>query len=135
MVDASCANTYNDREEAIYSPNYPSLYGHNKQCTWKISAPEGRQLKLSAFEYKIEAHERCSYDYLNIYDGPNYRSNRIDQFCGSSQTHGIIESTENMLFLKFKSDGGTASTGFKIKFSLKGKVSYTSKSNYYKLEI
>ena len=120
MVDASCAYTYNDGFEEIYSPNYPSAYGHNKHCTWKITAPQGRQLTLNAFEYKIEAHEKCSYDYLNIYDGPNSRSNRINQFCGISRTAGVIESTGNVLFLQFKSDGGTHLTGFTIKFSLKG---------------
>ena len=131
MVDASCASTYNVRDEAIYSPNYPSPYGHSKQCTWKITAPEGRQLKLNAFEYKIEAHRKCSYDYLNIYDGPNSRSNRINQFCGTSRTAGVIESTGNILFLKFKSDGDTSSTGFKIKFSIKGTIYHILNSDHY----
>ena len=135
MVDASCSSTYNDRDEAIYSPNYPSGYGPNKHCTWKITAPEGRQLKLNAFEYKIEAHKKCSYDYLNIYDGPNSQSNRINQFCGTSRTAGMIESTGNVLFLKFKSDGDTHSTGFMIKFALKGTSCYMLKSIYYDLEI
>ena len=132
-MDASCAYTYNDGFEEIYSPNYPSAYGHNKHCTWKITAPQGRQLTLNAFEYKIEAHEKCSYDYLNIYDGPNSRSNRINQFCGTSRTVGVIESTGNILFLKFKSDGGVASTGFTVQFSLKGTIFNMLKSNHHDL--
>ena len=138
MVVASCAYTHNDREESIYSPNYPSSYEHNKPgvCTWKLTAPEGRQLKLSAFGYEIEG----PYDFLNIYDGPNTRFyNRKYQFDGTSRIAAIIESTGNTLFLKFRSHGVVdwgesqrrSKSKFKIKFSLKGMISFTLISNYY----
>ena len=138
MVVASCAYTHNDREQSIYSPNYPSSYEHYKPgvCTWKLTAPEGRQLKLSAFGYEIEG----PYDFLNIYDGPNTRFyNRKYQFDGTSRSAAIIESTGNTLFLKFRSHGVVdwgesqrrSKSKFKIKFSLKGMISFTLISNYY----
>ena len=135
---SSCAYKYNGREGAIFSPNYPSAYEHDKPrtCRWKLTAPEGRRIRLSTFAYKIEG----PYDFLNIYDGPNPRfHNRKYQFDGTSRSPGIIESTGNTLFLKFKSRGVVykgdrqrwSKSRFKIEFSLKGMISFVLISNYY----
>ena len=118
-VDASCANTYDSDSLTVSTPNYPSSYAKHEYCTWKISAPPGRRLKLNSFSYRMESESTCSYDSLNIYDGPSSSSSRIARLCGRGRK-SPIESTGNELFLKFKSDESSHHKGFKIYYSYKG---------------
>ena len=132
-VVASCKDTSDAEEQTIYSPNYPSSYLHSKHCTWKISAPIGKRLKLDSFSYRIEDHSSCTYDSLKIYDGPNSHSSRKARLCGYSTYHAT-ESTGNHLYLKFDSDGSTSSKGFKIHYSILG-ISFFNKLFKYSLYI
>ena len=116
---ASCKDTSNEEQQTVYSPNYPSSYSHNTHCTWKISAPVGKKLKLDSFSYRIEDHNSCTYDKLSIYDGPSSSSSRKARLCGYNTYYGMA-SRGNQLYLKFDSDGSTSGKGFKIHYSVIG---------------
>ena len=122
-MDASCANTHDVEAQIINTPNYPSNYGHNKQCTWKILAPQGETLQLDSFSYSMEDCKSCRCDGLDIHDGPNIGSTRIQQLCGNGSA-GRIQSTGNVLFLRFYSDDSFQFGGFQINYSLIGASLY-----------
>ena len=119
-VLASCKDTSDAEEHTIYSANYPSSYSHSQHCTWKISAPIGKKLKLDSFSYRIEDHSSCTYDSLKVHDGPTSGSSRKARLCGYKTYYGM-ESRGNNLFLKFDTDGSTSSKGFKVHYSILGK--------------
>ena len=55
------------------------------------------------------------YDKLEIIDGPSENSRPIGTFSGSSIPYGI-SSTNETLYLEFKSDAGMQSSGFEIEY-------------------
>ena len=116
-VEASCRNTYSASSKYINTPNYPSNYGSGIDCTWKLSAPSGKRIKLGSFGYYIEDHSSCQYDYLKIYDGGSSSSRRLTTKCGSGSSSPIYSSGRN-LFLRFHSDANTVGKGFRIYYSI-----------------
>ena len=120
-VDANCSNTNDEEAKTINSPNYPSNYPNRKQCSWKVTAPEGARIKIEPFSYHLEDDRVCRLDYLKIYDGPSNIYNRIARLCGSGfYEHLQTTSTTNSLYLEFNSDISTSFSGFQLAFSLIG---------------
>ena len=107
-MEASCSDTYGPNY--LETPNHPSNYGHNKDCSWKISAEGNRKIKLYSFSFDIE-----NYDYLKIYDGSSDDDDLIAKLCGS-KSQGAILSSGNSLYLHFHSDQYQHSTGFEIEY-------------------
>lgn len=42
-----CGGVVTNPSGVITSPNYPQNYPQNQACIWKITAPEGYQIKVS----------------------------------------------------------------------------------------
>ena len=114
-MEASCPNTYSSTY--VKTPNYPSSYGHSKDCTWKISAPDDKRIRLNSFSVSIERHAKCQYDYLKIYDGSSSNDDMLAFLCGS-QSKGRILSSGKELFLHFHSDSSENANGFKIYYDI-----------------
>ena len=114
-MKASCSDTYGPNY--VKTPNYPGNYGHNKDCSWKISAEGNGKIKLYSFSFDIESHQYCEYDYLTIYDGSSANGHLIAKLCGS-KSQGTILSSGNSLYLHFHSDEYQHSTGFEIDYSI-----------------
>lgn len=53
-----------DEQGHLESPNFPDDYLPNKECVWKLTAPEGYQvgLKFNVFE----VHFICSFFFYRI---------------------------------------------------------------------
>lgn len=60
------------------------------------------------------ALHRCSYDYLNVYDGSNTGAKLIDKFCGH-RTLNILSSGQN-LYLEFITDDSERLRGFELSY-------------------
>ena len=112
-MEASCSDTYGPNY--LETPNHPSNYGHNKDCSWKISAEGNRKIKLYSFSFDVENYQNCGYDYLKIYDGSSDDDDLIAKLCGS-KSQGAILSSGNSLYLHFHSDQYQHSTGFEIEY-------------------
>ena len=119
-VDASCYNTNNEVSETINTPNYPSNYPNNKQCSWKITGPIRTKIQIQNFFYDLEPNSACRYDYLKIYDGPSSSSNRNALLCGDSSFGEGMTSSSNTLFLEFRSDSSSTYKGFQLYYTIIG---------------
>uniref|UniRef100_A0A493TTD1 Bone morphogenetic protein 1 n=1 Tax=Anas platyrhynchos platyrhynchos TaxID=8840 RepID=A0A493TTD1_ANAPP len=64
---------------------------------------------------KIERHDSCAYDYLEIRDGSSEASSLIGRYCGYDKPDDI-KSTSNKLWMKFVSDGSINKAGFAVNF-------------------
>ena len=114
VVTASCEGTYDTLQKLIWSPNYPSDYGINRKCNWKIIAPPGRQLHLEFNSFLTESY----FDNLTLYDGATENSAKLNVFHGADLPPDIF-STSNALTLEFISDGKNNRRGFELEYSLK----------------
>ena len=116
-IVASCASTYNTSGKYIITPNYPSNYGSNVDCNWKITSPIGTTITLTFDDFQTES----SWDKLTIYDGPSPNLGYSwDRFSGIGPSDDF-ESTGNSLYLRFESDSTLVSRGFKLYYSWAGK--------------
>jgi len=57
----------------------------------------------------------CSEDYLAVYDGSNISDPLLGQFCGSNLPPNI-RSSNNSMFLVFKTDSIQTARGWRITF-------------------
>ncbi|CAK8687745.1 unnamed protein product [Clavelina lepadiformis] len=113
--EAVCGGDIRRDSGQIQSPNYPDEYSQNRECLWRLLVDEGFQVGISFQAFKLERHDTCSYDYLEIRDGDSETSPLIGQFCGYDLPDDL-KSTGNSLLLKFISDGSVNKEGFAVSF-------------------
>uniref|UniRef100_H2ZHT6 Metalloendopeptidase n=1 Tax=Ciona savignyi TaxID=51511 RepID=H2ZHT6_CIOSA len=113
--EAVCGGNIRKNSGQIQSPNYPDDYRPGKECIWSVVVDEGFQVGLSFQAFKVERHDTCAYDYLEVRDGPSADSELIGRFCGSDRPDDI-EATGNTLWIKFVSDASVNKAGFAASF-------------------
>eukprot|EP00794_Sanderia_malayensis_P007035 gene7036-7824_t len=116
--DASCGGALHDDSGIIKSPKFDQeYYPDSTQCIWRISLKDKKKVIRLNFEaFELEDGDKCSYDYLAIYDGNRpSRAKLIGKFCGTDFP-SVINSTSNQLYLKFQSDGSVSKSGFKLRY-------------------
>ncbi|KAM9701780.1 scavenger receptor cysteine-rich domain-containing protein DMBT1 isoform 10-T10 [Dama dama] len=92
------------------SPFYPGYYPNNANCVWEIQVNPGYLINLGFDSLQLETHSSCSYDYVEILNGPlssNASARRICRY-----TREIFTSHSNRLTVRFRSDGSVQNTGF-----------------------
>jgi len=49
------------------TPNFPSNYPDNTQCSWNISIPAGYKIYLTFLEFELEeCGSSCTCDYVEV---------------------------------------------------------------------
>ena len=94
------------------TPNYPKSYPSNMECEWTIVTSRGYTIELKFEEFNLENSGACLYDFVDVRDGSSEFSSLINRFCASSII-APIRSSDNSLFIKFKSDSNVSETGFR----------------------
>ena len=61
--------------------------------------------------FELEAHPRCLFDHVTIYDGNSQYDRELGKFCGNVLPP-VIKSTGSSLLVVFISDGSVAKDGF-----------------------
>uniref|UniRef100_H0UU51 Metalloendopeptidase n=1 Tax=Cavia porcellus TaxID=10141 RepID=H0UU51_CAVPO len=115
VYEATCGGDINKDAGQIQSPNYPDDYRPSKECVWRITVSDGFHVGLIFQAFEIERHDSCSYDYLEIRDGPTEESALIGHFCGYEKPEDV-KSSSNRLWMKFVSDGSINKAGFAANF-------------------
>ncbi|XP_061840054.1 dorsal-ventral patterning tolloid-like protein 1 isoform X1 [Nerophis lumbriciformis] len=115
VYEAICGGDINKDSGQIQSPNYPDDYRPSKECVWRITVSEGYNVGLSFQAFEIERHDSCTYDYLEVRDGPLETSPLIGRFCGYDKPEDV-RSTSHTLWMKFVSDGTVNKAGFAANF-------------------
>ena len=88
----------------LSSPNYPYGYPHNTECLWHIQVPDNYSIQLTLDEFDIEADSGCSFDYMNVYGGPDETSPLLLNQCHRTQEQKTISSMGQTMTIKFRSD-------------------------------
>ena len=109
-ISSGCAGTFDNVQQRINTPNYPSNYGNDERCHWRIEASPGAKIQLQFETFRTES---STYDYLIIYDGSSESSTSQGPFGGSSTPSPKV-STGSQMYLFWRTDGSTNNSGFKI---------------------
>ncbi|KAJ7357697.1 hypothetical protein OS493_023830 [Desmophyllum pertusum] len=105
----------------LSSPNYPmSNYTASQNCTWIITVPAGKYVKLAFFDFVLGScaldcsSESCTY--VEVYNGASASSPSLGRFCKGSVLRETFSSGQQM-FVKFHS-GSALDRGFEAQYSV-----------------
>lgn len=116
IFSASLCGTFKQGPSGeIESPNYPSQYDNDLYCTWKITVPNGKKVRIDFSEFKTEEGK----DFLYVFDTD--QTEPIVTFSGVGYKPRALVSSGRSLRIRFVSNGATSSNGFKLTYSQVGK--------------
>lgn len=99
--------------DTLYDEGGPEgSYYNNELVQYTISPPGATSLDVNFLEFATE----LNYDTLWLYDGVSVNAPLIGFYHGTTGP-GQFSTTTGSLTLKFKSDGGTRSTGWKLAYN------------------
>ncbi|KAL4230142.1 hypothetical protein ACF0H5_010527 [Mactra antiquata] len=98
----------------IYSPGFANgQYGPNENYHYRINAAHSEHIiQMTLTKCEIEPYKHGCVDKLTIYDGYNQSFPLIVEFCCGNVS--IINSTGDMVYMVFTSDGSDQQLGFKM---------------------
>ncbi|XP_045203951.2 uncharacterized protein LOC123556921 [Mercenaria mercenaria] len=95
------------------SPNYPSNYPANSDCSWRIEAPSVYEkviINIEDFD-----SESTTSDYMDLYDGYNSSATLVIRMAVTNRkTLNAFVSSSDVLYITFVSDYLTEYSGFQI---------------------
>ena len=95
----------------IKSPFFPKNYPHDHMKVWIIRGPKPGKINLQFTMFDVESDSHCLYDFVEVRNGGLPTSPLLGTFCGT-KLPDIITSTENKLWIKFRSDSSNHASGF-----------------------
>ena len=108
---SGCDGTFDNVHHTINSPNYPSNYGNNELCHWRIQASPGARIQLQFETFVTERR-----DYIFMYDGSTESSSLLGKLSGNfGSLLSPIFSTGSQLYVIWDTDASITRSGFKIK--------------------
>ncbi|KAL1472887.1 hypothetical protein MTO96_022666 [Rhipicephalus appendiculatus] len=115
VLAEECGDTLVGEEGNVTSPGYPLPYPHKSSCWTLVNVEPGRVIVMRFKDLTLEADELCTFDYVEIFDGPSEDSPSFGRFCADSQQR-TIRSTTSSVLVHFKSDDLTNSRGFLLEY-------------------
>lgn len=83
-----------NQNDLIYShPEFDgaSLYRSNENCEWLIESSINQRIKIDFTFLSLEYDNKCNYDHITIYDGPDEYSARKGRLCGSDVSISVAQ--------------------------------------------
>ncbi|XP_063906397.1 tolloid-like protein 1 [Zophobas morio] len=109
--EATCGGEVYVRNEFVLHSSHPQeKYPLNIKCVWKVVVPDFHQVVLSFQKFKIEHHDQCLFDYVEVDDSNGTSRGR---FCGDVLP-GNVTSSSNNLTIKLVSDASVQKEGFSV---------------------
>ncbi|XP_042194838.1 CUB and sushi domain-containing protein 1 [Callorhinchus milii] len=105
-----CGGTLRGQSGVISSPNFPSEYDNNADCTWTILAEPGDTIALVFTDFQLED----GYDFIEV-SGAEASSTWLT---GMNLPSPVI-SSKNWLRLHFTSDSNHKQKGFNAQYQVK----------------
>ncbi|CAH2282326.1 cubilin [Pelobates cultripes] len=116
-TDPGCGGTFNNPEGFITSPSWPDAYSESKQCVYIIRQSSSDHINLRFTNLELESDGGCSLTYIEIKDGATETAPLINKYCNSSIPTSIT-SSQNALWIKFKSDASATRSSFRALYQV-----------------
>lgn len=98
-------------------PENTLLYPDNTRCKWRITISDINQHIILSFKtFDLEDCNKCTCDFVEIFDVAGPKQNSLGRFCGSSLP-GPFYSSKQSLLVVFQSDHGNGLAGFTATYS------------------
>ena len=115
LSSTGCGGTFSNGTGVLSSPFFPENYPPGQDCVYSISQPNGTFITLITKSMGIN----CSgSDSIELRDGNSENSPIIGRYCGSEANIPLsIQTTQEYLWMRFKSDYGGSGYGFNMSYS------------------
>uniref|UniRef100_A0A674ETW4 CUB and Sushi multiple domains 3 n=1 Tax=Salmo trutta TaxID=8032 RepID=A0A674ETW4_SALTR len=117
-AEDTCGDTLRGSSGIISSPNFPSEYYNNADCTWTILADPGDTISIIFTDFQTEE----KYDYLEV-EG----SEPPTIWLSGMNVPSPIVSNKNWLRLHFVTDSNHRYRGFSAHYQVKRSVDFKSR--------
>ncbi|XP_069688891.1 cubilin [Periplaneta americana] len=124
-----CNNVVKGYSGVIESPNFPSNYADNTDCTWNITAPRGNKINITFSHFELEdnswlwsGQRQCRHDYVEMKEGEDNAAPDtmlMDRKCGS-EIPRRIHSSKNHVYVHFVTDSSQTHPGFRLEWVVHG---------------
>ncbi|CAL1282886.1 unnamed protein product [Larinioides sclopetarius] len=118
-----CGDYIEGQTGVITSPNYPNAVSAASDCTWRISAPEGRRVKLTfqAFNLPKDENAGICLSYIQVYNSTYWRNRNgpppnAEKICGNTLP-APIDSSNSILIMSFHTRGLSPGQGFSLTYT------------------
>ncbi|GBN68391.1 Cubilin [Araneus ventricosus] len=118
-----CGDYIEGQMGVITSPNYPNAVSAARDCNWRISAPEGRRVKLTFEEFNLPRDETTGIclSYLQVYNATYWRhGNRpppnAEKICGNTLP-APIDSSNSLMIMTLHTRGLSPGQGFSLTYT------------------
>ncbi|XP_038652379.1 cubilin [Scyliorhinus canicula] len=111
-----CGGIFTAPKGEIHSPNYPSPYSNNVDCSWVITVNNHYRILFDFADFDLEHHQSCDSDYVAVYDGLDEAAPLLGKLCGGL-IPGVITSTHNKIYVRFRSKNSHEHRGFRARFN------------------
>jgi hypothetical protein len=89
------------------------------------------KIEVSFLSFDIQSNSGCTYDYLNIFNGPGISSPLIGKYCGTNSPGTIVATNaEVALTFQFHSNGSTTRPGWKAMINCRAQQSIVLNSGW-----
>uniref|UniRef100_H3CMZ7 CUB domain-containing protein n=1 Tax=Tetraodon nigroviridis TaxID=99883 RepID=H3CMZ7_TETNG len=102
---------------SVMTPGFPEQnYKDGALYQWRITVPKGQRVRLTFTSFDL-VPEVCG-DFVQVFDDYTAGSSSLDKgkFCGKKKPKPV-ESSGNVMVVRFKSDHRLVSTGFSANYS------------------
>ena len=100
---------------AIYSSNDVVSHCYQDNGSTDVNPTSHSRHRKGSFSFCVLRLEGgCNYDYILVYDGPEYNSSLIARVCDGS--NGSFTSTGNFMSVVFITDGSVTRRGFQAHY-------------------
>lgn len=115
-----CGGHLNATNEVQYFYSHAQFgdknYDHKTDCDWIVQALPGRSVHLVFETFDVEDEQACSYDFVDIYEGPNDHNGLLyGRYCGSNRPLETVSIRETLL-VRFRSDDTMNKKGFSVTY-------------------
>lgn len=103
----------NNKFVFLETPYFPENYPPNSQCTWNITYPQNKTLRIINYFFNTEVSSGCQDDFLEIRDGFGFNSSLIGRYCGTHMS-SKTNATGGKVQFRFSSVAPIKDSGFSI---------------------
>ena len=66
-TSTGCGGVLSSPSGSLTSPGYPSTYGRNAECFWRIEVSQGSKVLFAFSDMDMESQmQSCNYDYVEV---------------------------------------------------------------------
>lgn len=112
LCNKQCGGNFTGPMGSFFSPNYPSNYCNNQDCVYNITVNKGSIIMVNFLDVFLEEDG----DPVRIYDGEIKPEALLDIIDVDQADEIQVNSTSNMMIIRFVSDESRTFAGFRVKY-------------------